>query len=100
MRGEAMIAIPPNADNVSDECWPCGHPRTLDNTQRIGRAGVRCRTCRRSIGRKSYHTRLPDLPPEERRRMHRIEYIPGQVERTRAKLAALIAEADSLGVRL
>jgi hypothetical protein len=43
--------------------WPvCHHPRTPENTQRIGKAGVRCRTCRRKIGRKwaALH-RLPRL---------------------------------------
>jgi hypothetical protein len=33
--------------------WPCGHPRTLDNTQSVGSAGVRCRECRRKIARES-----------------------------------------------
>lgn len=27
----------------------CGHPKTPENTQRIGKAGDRCRTCRRKI---------------------------------------------------
>lgn len=31
--------------------WPCGHPRTADNTQSVGSAGVRCRECRRVISR-------------------------------------------------
>jgi len=34
---------------------PCayGHPVTLENTQRIGTAGYRCRECRRKIARES-----------------------------------------------
>lgn len=32
--------------------WPCGHPRTPGNTQSIGKAGVRCRLCRRRISRE------------------------------------------------
>lgn len=32
--------------------WRCGHPRTEANTQSVGAAGVRCRECRRAIGRR------------------------------------------------
>lgn len=32
--------------------WPCGHPRTDENTQSVGVAGVRCRECRRRISRE------------------------------------------------
>jgi transposase-like protein len=34
---------------------PCkaGHPVTLENTQRIGDAGYRCKECRRKISRES-----------------------------------------------
>ena len=32
--------------------WPCGHPKTEVNTQSVGKAGVRCRLCRRAIARK------------------------------------------------
>lgn len=39
--------------------WGCGHPRTPENTQAVGKAGVRCRTCRRKIAnayaRRKYH---------------------------------------------
>jgi hypothetical protein len=31
--------------------WPCGHPKTEANTQRVGKAGERCRLCRRKITR-------------------------------------------------
>ena len=38
---------------------PCreGHPVTLGNTVRIGRAGYHCRLCRRAIALKSLHRR-------------------------------------------
>ena len=32
--------------------WPCGHLRTEENTQSVGVAGVRCRTCRQHINRE------------------------------------------------
>ena len=35
--------------------WPCGHPRTPENTQSIGVAGLRCRECRRQIALASFH---------------------------------------------
>lgn len=39
--------------------WPCGHPRTPENTQSIGVAGVRCRECRRVIALRSHNKRKP-----------------------------------------
>lgn len=36
--------------------WPCGHKRTPANTRLVGKAGVRCRECRREIDRR-YHAR-------------------------------------------
>lgn len=47
--------------------WKCGHPRTDENTQRIGKAGVRCRICRQLIAReynrrkKGIYDRYPHL---------------------------------------
>lgn len=33
--------------------WPrCGHPLTIANTQHCGKAGARCRICRRKISRE------------------------------------------------
>lgn len=33
--------------------WPnCGHPRTPENTQRVGVAGDRCRTCRNEMHKR------------------------------------------------
>lgn len=41
--------------------YPCGHPRTPENSQSIGVAGVRCKACRRRIaresGRRMYHAK-------------------------------------------
>jgi hypothetical protein len=44
---------------------PCkaGHPVTLENTQRIGAAGYRCRECRRAIARESAR-KMRILDPE------------------------------------
>ena len=42
---------------VSGATWPCGHPRTEANTQRVGAAGKRCRICRRKINRESHRRR-------------------------------------------
>jgi hypothetical protein len=46
----------PNQGELADPApdgatWPCGHPRTERNTQRVGNAGTRCRICRRKITR-------------------------------------------------
>jgi hypothetical protein len=35
-----------------DETWPCGHPRTDENTRSVGKAGKRCRLCRIQIDAK------------------------------------------------
>lgn len=37
--------------------WPCGHPKTDENTQSVGKAGVRCRVCRRQITLRHWHTK-------------------------------------------
>lgn len=53
--------------------WPCGHDKTPDNTQSIGRGGqVRCKTCRRVTARESAQrrrglgVRRVELEPEVR----------------------------------
>lgn len=49
--------------------WPCGHPRTRDNTQSIGRGGqTRCKICRRVTARESARRRRKAglLEPEVR----------------------------------
>jgi len=38
--------------STADPVWPCGHPRTPENTQRVGVAGDRCRTCRNEMHRR------------------------------------------------
>lgn len=35
----------------------CGHPRTPENTQHIGKAGDRCRICRQKITREDKRRR-------------------------------------------
>ena len=49
--GEQVVEAlgPSNATPV----WNCGHPRTPENTQRVGVAGDRCRKCRNEM-----HARL------------------------------------------
>ncbi len=38
--------------------YPCGHPRTPENTQSVGIGnGVRCKECRRRIRRDSAYRR-------------------------------------------
>lgn len=32
--------------------WPCGHPRTPENSQSVGKAGLRCRECRQHVTRE------------------------------------------------
>lgn len=53
--------VPVSAQGASVlSAWRCGHPRTIENTQKVGAAGVRCRQCRRAIALKSwrkYHSR-------------------------------------------
>lgn len=36
----------------------CGHPKTPANTQRIGKAGDRCRECRRKIAREHWRRKF------------------------------------------
>jgi hypothetical protein len=49
--GEQMVAILNPEGGVP--VWPnCGHPRTAENTQRVGVAGDRCRTCRNEMHKR------------------------------------------------
>jgi hypothetical protein len=50
MFGEQIVAVlnPEGGTPV----WNCGHPRTPENTQRVGVAGDRCRTCRLEINKR------------------------------------------------
>jgi hypothetical protein len=39
--------------STADPVWPnCGHPRTPENTQRVGVAGDRCRQCRNEMHKR------------------------------------------------
>lgn len=76
------------AQNTVDS-WPCGHERTPENTQSLGNAGKRCRKCRRSIAQRSYEYNYLD---------HRMRYLPGAINATRRKLAALEREAAEYGM--
>lgn len=41
------------------EFYPCGHPKTLMNSQSVGTDnGQRCRMCRRDIARRYYHNKI------------------------------------------
>ena len=42
----------------SGATWPCGHEKTEANTQSVGKAGKRCRICRRNIALNSLHEKL------------------------------------------
>lgn len=52
--GTPQRRYPLEPATVTPSHWPCGHERTRDNTQSIGRGGqVRCRLCRRVTARES-----------------------------------------------
>jgi hypothetical protein len=48
--GEKVIDV--LGPSTADPVWPCGHPRTEANTQRVGVAGDRCRTCRNEMHKR------------------------------------------------
>ena len=48
--GEELVDMLGTPDAVP--VWACGHPRTPENTQRVGVAGDRCRTCRNEMHRR------------------------------------------------
>lgn len=51
-RGEHRAPRPRNQG--TNHHWACGHPRTDENTVRVGRThGTRCATCRRAINAAS-----------------------------------------------
>jgi len=44
--------------NGTNKHYPCGHPRTPENTQSMGAGNApACRLCRRRVCRESYHRR-------------------------------------------
>lgn len=48
--GEQVVeALGPSTDLP---VWNCGHPRTPENTQKVGVAGDRCRQCRNEMHRR------------------------------------------------
>lgn len=69
--------------------WPCGHERTEQNTQRIGKAGLRCRKCRQKIARESARRQH-----EVRRR----KILPSRIATVEHTLRCLRNEAARLGV--
>ena len=44
-----MTPTPARSARGNATHFPCGHPRIEANTQSVGKAGVRCRICRREI---------------------------------------------------
>lgn len=38
---------------LSASTWRCGHPKTPENTRRVGMGEVRCRACRSIIDQRS-----------------------------------------------
>lgn len=48
--GEAVVEV--LGPSTEPPVWNCGHPRTPENTQRVGVAGDRCRTCRNEMHRR------------------------------------------------
>lgn len=73
--------------------WPCGHPRTPENTQSVGESGQRCRECRRAIARRSAGKRAGEVDM-----YYQVRALPGQLERARRRLAHLEATARRLGL--
>lgn len=43
---------------IATTTWPCGHPKTPDNTRAVGAAGYRCRECRMVICRRHRERKL------------------------------------------
>ena len=84
---------------VNSLTWPCGHARTPENTQGVGCAGVRCKTCRQRITQASYQRNKRTDDAATRRLEYRVNYLPFQIDSTRRKLARLEAEAMQLGLR-
>lgn len=69
------------------EIWPCGHERTEENTQAIGKAGVRCKLCRRAIARRYY---------QRHRDKVRLRQMPSLIETAEHRLKVLRNEAAKL----
>lgn len=52
--GEQVVEV--LGPSTDDPVWPCGHPRTQANTQPVGVAGDRCRTCRNEMHKRLRET--------------------------------------------
>lgn len=51
---------------MGGETWPkCGHPKTPENTRRVGKAGVRCRECRRKIDARRSKEESPNAETDQ-----------------------------------
>ena len=72
--------------------YPCGHPRTAENSVGCGAGRKRCKTCSRAAGRKRYAE--PDYSLYVR-----VYHLPRQLERARARVRQLETEAVRLGLR-
>ena len=65
--------------------YPCGHPNTVENTTQNGPTGTgRCRTCHNERNAQRYLE-------------CRIRNLPGQLDRARARVAQLEADAARYG---
>lgn len=68
--------------------WPCGHPRTEENTYSSRKVKGRCPTCKRRLSR------------QHEAKVYRKRYLPEAIANTERKLAHLHKEAERLGVAL
>lgn len=67
--------------------WPCGHARTAENTQGIGKAGLRCKLCRRQTALRSKLRRRDRI---------RLQQLPNKIELAELRVAALKREFERL----
>lgn len=79
--------------------WRCGHLRTPENTK----PSQQCRICHRAMNAAYKMRRRAEaggaaIAKAEAYLEHRIRYLPGQIEATERKLAALRIEAARLGM--
>lgn len=82
--------------------WPCGHPRTPENTCPES-CGSRCRTCKNQRARKSAAQRYRMLDDEKRRAIferQRGYRVKAMIAATEHKLVMLRREADRRGIEL
>ena len=83
---------------TNETTWRCGHPKTAENTQSVGKDnGTRCKTCRQEISRRSA-ARCRSEAASDRYTYHRLSYLPRQLEAARRKVAMLENEARRYGM--